>query len=87
MTLVGRLLGLVAVVWTVDGALYGWVPHSLAHGLTGTDVGYWFVARFGAFLLSGLVALLLLYPTGRLLPGRRRTRSRSACCWRRSPCP
>ena len=26
--------------------------------------------RFGAVLLSGLVALLVLYPTGRLLPGR-----------------
>jgi two-component system NarL family sensor kinase len=69
---VGRLLGLVAVVWTLDGAFYGWVPYSLARDLPGSDVAYWFVARLGAFLLTGLVALLLLYPTGRLLPGRRR---------------
>ncbi|MBL0746327.1 sensor histidine kinase [Nocardioides baculatus] len=67
---VGRLLGAVAVVWTVDGALYGWAPYSLAHDLPGSDVAYWFIARLGAFLLTGLVGLLLLYPTGRLLPGR-----------------
>ncbi len=67
---VGRLLGVVAVAWTLDGALYGWVAYSLAHDLPGTDVAFWFVARVGAFLLSGLVALLLLYPTGALLPGR-----------------
>jgi two-component system NarL family sensor kinase len=67
---VGRLLGLVAVAWTVDGALYGWIPFSLAHDLPGTDFSYWFVGRLGALLLSGLVAVLLLYPTGRLLGGR-----------------
>lgn len=67
---VGRLLGVVAVTWSLDGALYGWVAFSLAHDLPGTDLAYWFVARVGAFLLSGLVALLLLYPTGRLLAGR-----------------
>lgn len=67
---VGRLLGAVAVVWTLDGALYGWAPYSLAQDTPGTDLAYWFIARFGAFLLTGLVTLLLLYPTGRLLPGR-----------------
>ncbi|WP_374454387.1 sensor histidine kinase [Nocardioides sp.] len=69
---VGRLLGVVAVAWTLDGALYGWVAYSLAHDLPGTDFAFWFVARVGAFLLSGLVALLLLYPTGTLVPGRAR---------------
>jgi signal transduction histidine kinase len=67
---VGRVLGVVACWWTLDGTLYGWVPFSLARDLPGTDFAYWFVARLGAFLLTGLVALLLLYPTGRLLPGR-----------------
>ncbi|GAA5113571.1 hypothetical protein GCM10023339_18140 [Alloalcanivorax gelatiniphagus] len=70
---VGRLLGLVAVTWTLDGVFYGWIPFGLARDLPGTDVSYWFVARVGAFLLSGLVALLLVYPTGRFLPGRWRT--------------
>ena len=68
--IVGRLLGLVAVAWSLDGAFYGWVAFSIAHDLPGTDLAYWFVARAGAFLLSGLVALLLVYPAGRLLPGR-----------------
>ncbi len=67
---VGRLLGLVSLVWTLDGASSGWVAHGYSHDLPGTDVAFWFVARFGAVLLSGLVALLLLYPTGHLLPGR-----------------
>lgn len=67
---IGRLLGMVAVVWSLDGAFYGWAPYALARELPGSDVAYWFVARLGAFLLTGLVALLLLYPTGRLLPGR-----------------
>jgi signal transduction histidine kinase len=70
--LVGRLLGVIAVAWSLDGALYGWVAFSLARDLPGTDLAYWFVARVGAFLLSGLVALLLVYPTGGLLPGRGR---------------
>ncbi|WP_210503414.1 sensor histidine kinase [Nocardioides xinjiangensis] len=67
---VGRLLGVVACWWSLDGSFYGWIAFSLARGLPGTDLGFWFVARSGAFLLSGLVGLLLLYPTGRLLPGR-----------------
>lgn len=67
---VGRVLGAVALVWTVDGALDGWISWSLARDVPGTDFSYWFVARVGAFLLTGLVALLLLYPTGHLLAGR-----------------
>ena len=39
----------------------------------GPDLAVWFVARFGAFLLVGLPLLLVLYPTGRLMPGRWRT--------------
>lgn len=67
---VGLVLGAVAVVWSVDGTLSGWLAHGHAHDSVGTDAAFWFVARFGAVLLSGLVALLLLYPTGRLLGGR-----------------
>ena len=47
---VGRLLGLVALVWSVDGALFGWAAYSHAHALPGTDFAFWFVARLGAFL-------------------------------------
>ena len=70
----------MAVVWTVDGALTGWTTYGLAHDLPGTDFAYWFVARFGAVLLSGLVALLLLYPTGRLLSGRWRPLAAATLC-------
>lgn len=77
---VGRVLGVVALVWTVDGALDGWISYSLARGAPGTDFSYWFVARVGAFLLTGLVALLLLYPTGHLLAGRWRTVAIGVAC-------
>jgi two-component system NarL family sensor kinase len=77
---VGQVLGAVALVWTVDGALDGWISYSLARDVPGTDFSYWFVARVGAFLLTGLVALLLLYPTGRLLAGRWRTVAVGGTC-------
>ena len=67
---VGRVLAVVALVWTLDGVLSGWMAYGYAHDLPATDVAVWFVARFGAALITGLVALLVLYPTGRLLPGR-----------------
>ena len=38
--------------------------------LPGTDFAVWFVARLGAALLLGLPLLLVLYPSGRLMPGR-----------------
>jgi two-component system NarL family sensor kinase len=69
---VGRVVGLLATVWLVDGVLSGWAAYSYVHDLPGTDLAFWFVARLGAVLLSGMVALLLLYPTGSLLPGSAR---------------
>lgn len=66
---VGRLLATVGAVWAVDGVLSGWIGFGTLHDLPGTVFAYWFVARFGAVLLSGLVLLLVLYPTGRLLDG------------------
>ncbi|GAA1479349.1 hypothetical protein GCM10009623_37950 [Nocardioides aestuarii] len=70
---VGRLLVAVGAVWALDGVLSGWITYGYTHDLPLTGFAFWFVARFGAVLLSGLVALLLLYPTGRLLPGRARS--------------
>lgn len=70
---VGRLLVAVGLVWSLDGVLSGWITYGYAHDLPLTGFAFWFVARFGAVLLSGLVALLLLYPTGHLLAGRART--------------
>jgi signal transduction histidine kinase len=50
--------------------LAAWGTYAYAHDLPLADFSFWFVWRFGAVLLSGLVTLLVLYPTGRLLPGR-----------------
>ena len=69
---VGRLLAVVGVVWALDGVLAGWTTYAYARDLPGTGLALWYVARFGAVLLSGVVWLLALYPTGRLLPGRTR---------------
>lgn len=70
---VGRLLAVVGGIWAADGVLSGWIGFSTLHDLPGLTFAYWFVARFGAVLLSGLVMLLVLYPTGRLLDGRARS--------------
>jgi two-component system NarL family sensor kinase len=67
---VGRVLALVGGIWSVDGVLGGWIGLAGLHDLPGVPFAYWFVARFGAVLLSGLVVLLVLYPSGRLPAGR-----------------
>jgi signal transduction histidine kinase len=70
---VGVVLAAFGGVWALDGFFESWGAYSAAHALPGTDFAVWFVARFGATLLLGLPALLVLYPTGRLMPGRWRT--------------
>ena len=67
---VGGVLGAVGLVWVLDGVLAAWGTYAYAHDLPLVDFSFWFVWRFGGVLLSGLVTLLVLYPTGRLLPGR-----------------
>ena len=67
---VGRVLAAVGLVWLADGLLAAWGSYAYAHDLPLADFSFWFVWRFGAVLLSGLVTLLLLYPTGRLVAGR-----------------
>ncbi|QBR91056.1 sensor histidine kinase [Nocardioides euryhalodurans] len=67
---VGRVVAALGLVWVADGVLAAWASYGYAHDLPLTDAAIWFVWRFGAVLLSGMVTLLLLYPTGRLLAGR-----------------
>lgn len=69
---VGRLLAVVGLVWAIDGVLSGWTTYAYAHDLPGTAFAFWYVARFGAVLLSGVVWLVALYPTGALVAGRSR---------------
>lgn len=69
---VGRVVAALGLVWVVDGVLAAWANLGYGTDLPATDFAHWFVWRFGAVLLSGLVTVLLLYPTGQLLPGRAR---------------
>jgi len=61
--------------WAVDGLVSSWLTYALQSDppLAGTSAAFWFVQRFGAWLLLGLPLLLLLYPDGRLPRGRWRT--------------
>ena len=74
---IGGVLVGFGLLWAFDGMLEAWYGLGITppYGappddlLPGTTFAYWFVARVGAFLLMGLPLLLVLYPTGRLLPG------------------
>ncbi len=68
--LVGMVLAGLGLLWATDGLMESWATYSTAQDLPGTDFAVWFVARLGAALLLGLPLLLVLYPTGRLMPGR-----------------
>jgi signal transduction histidine kinase len=64
-----------ALFWALDGLASSWLTYAVQHdpALPGASLAFWFVQRFGAFLLLGLPLLLLLYPDGRLPSGRWRT--------------
>lgn len=57
--------------WAVDGLATSWLTHAVQSDppLAGASAAFWFVSRFGAWLLLGLPLLLLLYPDGRLPSG------------------
>jgi signal transduction histidine kinase len=61
--------------WAVDGLASSWLTYAVQSdpALPGASAAFWFVSRFGAWLLLGLPLLLLLYPDGRLPAGRWRT--------------
>ena len=64
-----------ALFWAVDGLASSWLTYAAQSepALPGASAAFWFVSRFGAWLLLGLPLLLLLYPDGRLPRGRWRT--------------
>jgi signal transduction histidine kinase len=72
---VGLVLGATGLFWSVDGVCESYAVRGLQSSppLPGTGLAYWFVAEAGALLLVALPALLVLYPTGRLIEGRWRT--------------
>ena len=68
----GWLLAASGLVWAVDGLAESWTSygHAASPDLPLTGFSLWFVAQFGAVLLVTIPATLVLYPTGRLMPGR-----------------
>ncbi len=64
-----------ALFWALDGLASSWLTYAVQSEppLPGASLSFWFVQRFGAWLLFGLPLLLLLYPDGRLPTGRWRT--------------
>ncbi|SDE65190.1 Histidine kinase-, DNA gyrase B-, and HSP90-like ATPase [Blastococcus fimeti] len=64
-----------ALFWALDGLASSWLLYALESDppLPGASFAFWFVQRFGAWLLLGLPLLLLLYPDGRLPRGGWRT--------------
>lgn len=62
----------VAAVWVLDGFSQSYVRFAVRtdEALVGANLALWFLTRFGAVLPLGIAVLLLIFPTGRFLPGR-----------------
>ncbi len=69
---VAWVLGGTGLLWALDGLAQAWLTFAVQSDppLAGATASFWFVNRFGAWLLLGLPLLLLLYPDGRLPGGR-----------------
>lgn len=67
----GWLLGGLGVFWSLDGLAQSYIRAGVTDegvwpGMTFT---VWFLDRFGSFLSVWIAAVLLVFPSGRLLPG------------------
>jgi two-component system NarL family sensor kinase len=69
---VAWVMAVTGLVWAYDGLAEAWSARGMAETpyLPLTGFAVWFVAQFCAVLMSGLPLVLVLYPDGRLLPGR-----------------
>ena len=65
------VIACTGVLWGLDALGECWAAFGMAHApyLPLTGFAVWWVAQFGAFLMVGLPLVLVLYPTGRLMPG------------------
>lgn len=61
----------IAAVWALDGFSQSYVRVAISADGTdpGSNLALWFLNRFGAVLPLTIAALLLIFPTGRFLPG------------------
>lgn len=69
---VGWVMAAFGLVWSVDGIAESWSARGVAASpdLPLTGLAVWVVVQLGSVLLSALPVVLVLYPDGRLLPGR-----------------
>ncbi|PWW23653.1 histidine kinase/DNA gyrase B/HSP90-like ATPase [Geodermatophilus normandii] len=69
---VSWVVGGTGLLWALDGLAQSWLTFAVQDDppLAGATAAFWFVNRFGAWLLLELPLLLLLYPHGRLPSGR-----------------
>jgi signal transduction histidine kinase len=69
---VSWVVGGTALLWALDGLAQSRLTYAVQDDppLAGATFAFWFVQRFGSWLLLGLPLLLLLYPDGRLPDGR-----------------
>ena len=67
----GWALLVIGAVWVLDGLSQSYVRVSVsADGVDpGANLALWFLNRFGSVLPLSIAALLLIFPTGRFVPG------------------
>ena len=67
----GWLLGLLGVFWALDGLAQSYIRAGVTdeHIWPWMTFSVWFLERFGAFLPVSIMALVLIFPNGRFMPG------------------
>ncbi|HEX4688330.1 MAG TPA: sensor histidine kinase [Nocardioides sp.] len=68
----GWALAALGLFWSVDGLSQSYVGYAIRSdsALAWSDAALWVFNRLGAFLPATVAILLMIFPTGRFLPGR-----------------
>ena len=68
----GWVLAFFGLFWAIDGLSQSYVQAGLTEhdAWPGMTFALWFLDRFASYLTSVVAVLLLVFPTGRFLPGR-----------------
>ena len=68
----GWAMAWLGLFWALDGLAQSYVRVGLSEdrAFPGMSLALWFLLRFTAFLPVAIAVLLLIFPTGRFLPGR-----------------